>query len=128
MDVAHLAKLAACPAGSKKEKKASLSVLFALINAFRQKKGDKAEGFGRGFGTGLGTDLGASVGGTVGILGTRHPIGGLVGLLGGGYLGSKGAQKLMGPASYAKNNAPTGKQASDVQVLAKIAAYTTQED
>lgn len=106
------------------EKEASLAVTFALINALRQQKGDKAEGFGRGFGTGLGTDLGAVAGGALGAATGALPAV-LAGLLGGGYLGSKGAQKLMGPASYAKppevKPVATKKEASTIQELAKEA-------
>lgn len=79
------------------------ALLFGVINALRQKQGDRSEGFGRGFATGVGTELGAGVGGMLGAA-TKSPTAALLGLLGGGYLGAQGTQKLMGPASYDPNN------------------------
>jgi hypothetical protein len=111
------------------EKKSSLAVLAAIINALRSHPqggnnpgpgGRGWEGAGRGFVRGFGTELGAGIGGLGGLAATRHPIGALAGLFGGGYLGNRAAGGLLGPASYAKQmveKASFDKQANLAKVL-----------
>lgn len=95
---------------SVQEKQAMITpLLFASINSLLQKKGDRGEGLTRGLAIGFGSQLGAGAGGISSRFVSKDPRSVLLGLLGGGLLGAIGTQKLIGPASYAKNNAPTGK-------------------